>query len=315
MKQSPRDDGVFAAIDRVDTRLTIFDWPDPPDLRLEEAVAHMASFESGNAEPVVHEADGGRHLSWEGTLTGGLATLYERLSPLLLAHGLDAVFADGRLEVFAPAMGPIVVLGVRRRPAVLARHDFERRLALLVRGDEVDRSFPPGAAAPGGAAVLPPGRPRLPAPRPGATTSMDRFRVDRLGDAEATLTQRYDSAGNLEEAWVSCHTLDWRTDFLAPGTRRVPGEEFERSMVWRIAQWEWLAERGSDLDLGRWVLRAHNTSTAADVAGLLAGSLGWWVRRATEDGVRLCRTLIDSGDACFESALRRLADELAGLPA
>lgn len=318
MKQPSRDSGVFAGIDRVETRLTIFDWPDRPDLRLEEAVAHLAAFEAGNGEPVVLAAEGGRHLSWEGTLTGGFATLYERLAPFLVDHGLDAVFADARLEVFAPAFGPVVVLGVRRRPAVLDRCDFERRLARLDRGGDVDGSFPPASPGPEAAHSGQPLARKIPAAavtRAHAHEAIAQFRVDRLGDAEATLTERYDPAGHLEEAWVSCQTLDWRTDFLAPGTCRVPGEAFERSMVWRIAQWEWLAERGSDSDLGRWVMRSHNTSTAADVATLLSDSLTWWVRRATEEGIRRCQALVDDGERCFEPALRRLADELAGLPA
>lgn len=313
MKQSPRDKGVFQGIDRVETRLTIFDWPERPELRLEEAVAYLAGFEAGNGEPVVLTAEGARHLAWEGTLTGGVATLYERLSPLLLEHGLDAVFGDSRLEVFAPARGQVVVLGVRRRPAVLDRDEFEQRMARLDHGGDLDTSFPPADVAAVDRAPRPLARKIAPGRPCQHDESMTRFRIDRLGDAETTLTERYDAAGNPEEAWVSCQSLDWRTDFLAPGTCRVPGERFECSLVWRIAQWEWLTERGSDLDIGRWVLRSHNTTTAAEVASLLSGSLAWWVRRATEGGIRLCQALLDGGEAAFEPALHRLSDELAGL--
>ena len=317
MKQSTRAGSVFAGIDRVDARLTIFDWPDRPDLRLEEAVTHLAAFEAGNAEPEILEADGGRHLAWEGSLTGGLATLYERLSPFLVEQGLDAVFADARLEVFAPATGPVVVLGVRRRPAVLPRPDFERRMARLDQGDEVDSSFPPSAVARALERALPAARSCAAAARSGTQARrLTPFRAERLSDAETTVTERYDPAGNLEEAWISCQTLDWRTDFLAPGTCRVPGERLERSLMWRSAQWEWLAERGSDSDLGRWVLRAHNTSTAADVAALLpAGSLTEWVRRTTEEGIRLCGALIEGGRREVEPARDRLCCELRALVA
>lgn len=302
---------VFAAIERLDTRLTVFDWPERPDPALEAAVAHLAAFEQGNGKPTLLRAEGRCHLAWHGRLTGGLGTLYERLAPFLRLDGLDAHFADSRLEVFAPARGPLVLLGAERRAEILGRGEFERRLALVDAGRPVAATFP----LPEGAGDAPAGdsRPALPA-LDRAPATPPPF-AEGLRDADATLTERYDPDGFLEEAWVSCQTLEWRTDFMAPGTARIPGEAFAETLVWRTARWEWLAERGGDHDVGRWALRSHGSLTASDVAALLPPALGWWVRRATEEGVRLCEALRDGGEEHCDDAELRLRTELAQLPA
>jgi hypothetical protein len=111
----------FPPTARIDTRLTIVDWPLTVDEELEAAVAGVTTFELANDAPAVVEDGLTRHLAWRGYLTGGLLTLYERLGSLLSDRGLSAFYADPRLEVIVPAEGELVVLGPLRHPIRIPR--------------------------------------------------------------------------------------------------------------------------------------------------------------------------------------------------
>jgi hypothetical protein len=73
------------------------------------------------------------------------------------------------------------------------------------------------------------GRPPL-TDRPASITQLPPGEIDfdLLGDSDYELTERYDPEGNLEESWLSCSVLRWRTDFVAPGTIRSPNKLLER---------------------------------------------------------------------------------------
>ncbi len=133
---------------------------------------------------------------------------------------------------------------------------------------------------------------------------------DRLARASATLIERCDSEGLLEEAWISCQTADWRTEFLSPGTCRIPGEAFGESLRWRVAQWRWEAAGGHE---ARWVLRAHGPMNALGVVRLVPPPMHDWIAKATADGLEVCRSLAERGALRFTEDHRRLSVELAAL--
>ena len=111
------------------------------------------------------------------------------------------------------------------------------------------------------------------------------------------------SDGMLGEAWASFRGPRYRTDFLAPGSEGVPGQELEESLTWRAAQWERVdgvaaprpvagGAHSSDLlcDDG-WELLAWSPIGALEVRRLLPSNLGQWVARATESAITTAQWL------------------------
>jgi hypothetical protein len=131
----------FPPTARIDTRLTIVDWPLTVDEELEAAVAGITTFELANDARAVVEDGLTRHLAWRGYLTGGLLTLYERLGSLLSDRGLSAFYADPRLEAFVPADREVVVLGALRHPIRIDRADWDARVAAADDGSELAEGF------------------------------------------------------------------------------------------------------------------------------------------------------------------------------
>jgi hypothetical protein len=127
----------FPPTARIDTRLTVVDWPLVADDELDAAVLGVTAFELANAAPAVVEDGTNRHLAWRGYLTGGLLTLYERLGTLLSERGLGAFYADPRLEVFVPADGEVVVLGALRHPIRIERTGWDARVAAADGGNDL----------------------------------------------------------------------------------------------------------------------------------------------------------------------------------
>jgi hypothetical protein len=321
----------FAATARIDTRLTVVDWPSVPEQELTDAVTAVTTFELANDAPAVLEDVATRHLAWRGYLTGGLLTLYERLGSLLSEHGLSAFYADPRLEVFVPAEGSVVVLGALRHPLILPRDIWDARVAKADSGDDLAAEFLRDALAGADSVFADAMRAAEEAPpssvaqRPAAieTTVPGELDFELLDDSDYELTERYDPEGNLDETWVSCQVLRWRTDFVAPGTVLPPDQRLEDAVRWRVSQWEWTEEadpalapdvaEDDELDSdGGWVLRANVPVTAADVAANLPLALQPWIRRVTQEVAEWMGDLAAS-DPTFGSAAEGLRAEAAAL--
>jgi hypothetical protein len=317
----------FPPTARIDTRLTIVDWPLTVDEELEAAVAGVTTFELANDAPAVVVDGLTRHLAWRGYLTGGLLTLYERLGALLSDHGLSAFYADPRLEAFVPAEGEVVVLGPLRHPIRIDRADWDARVAAADEGSELAEGFIRSALE-GASEVIDQARHAaqeepgaLAAPRPEAIEQRapGEVELDLLDDSDFELTERFDPEGNPEESWVSCRVLRWRTDFVPPGTVRDPDQRLEDALSWRVSQWQWVPEETEDDDeddedeWGEWSLRAHSPIDAAAVIDRLPEPLTLWVRRRTEQAVELFDEL-ELEEPAFAAAARRLKAELDALP-
>lgn len=293
------------APERSPSRLTVHGWPARPEPEVERAIAYVTTFERGNEPPVVLGAGERRQLAWRGAITGGVLTLYEHLAPVLQAHGLDATFADARLEVYVPPHGPLMVLGEDGRGLPLARAEFERRIARMDHGDGAAELF----TGPAAAAATPDGTAEGEDP---ARSAWLEALTARVACAEVTLVERFDPDGFLEEAWSTCQVLGWRVEFLTPGTCRAPEDSLENCLVWRVTEWEWLPA-GNGRQLGRWRLSGRRAVEAREVAAALPDALAAWVARATEEGIDLCQALVDGGEGHFADARLRLRAELAAL--
>src|SRR5215211_229919 len=218
-------DGVeFPPPSRIDTRLTVIDWPLAEDEELAAAVTGVTTFELANAAPALVEDGTTRHLAWRGYLTGGLLTLYERLGPLLSERGLSAFYADPRLEVFVPCQGEVVVLGALRHPIRVDRADWDARVAAADDGNELAEGFLRSAMEGAGDVIEQVRRAAqehphpLVAPRPQSfgQRAPGEVEFDLLEESDFELTERFDPEGNAAESWVSCRVLRWRTDFVRP---------------------------------------------------------------------------------------------------
>ena len=317
----------FPPTARIDTRLTIVDWPLTVDEELEAAVAGVTTFELANDARAVVEDGLTRHLAWRGYLTGGLLTLYERLGSLLSERGLSAFYADPRLEAFVPADGEVVVLGALRHPIRIDRAEWDARVAAADDGSELAEGFIRSALE-GASEVIEQARHAaqeepgtLGAPRPEAIEQRapGEVELDLPDDSDCELTERFDPEGNPEESWVSCRVLRWRTDFVPPGTVREPDQRLEDTLSWRVSQWQWVPQDAQDEDeddegeWGEWALRAHSPIDAATVAERLPEPLMGWVRHRTEQGVALFDEL-EAEEPAFAAAARRLKAELEALP-
>jgi hypothetical protein len=133
----------------------------------------------------------------------------------------------------------------------------------------------------------------------------DRSAIDfgQVRCCHLTLSEWYDSDGVFGEAWASFRGVRHRTDFLAPGSEGVPGQELEEALTWRVTQWDRVegyapprpvacGGHSSDLlgDEG-WRLRAWAPVGAVEVSRLLPKSLNSWVARATENGIATAQWL------------------------
>jgi hypothetical protein len=285
----------FPPTARIDTRLTVLDWPLTVDQEVEAAVAGVTTFELANDAPAVVEDGLTRHLAWRGYLTGGLLTLYERL-------------------------------GALRHPIRIDRADWDARVATAYDGSELAEGFIRSALE-GAGEIIEQARHAaqeqsgaLGAPRPEAfeQRAPGEVELDLLDDSDFELTERFDPEGNPEESWVSCRVLRWKTDFVSPRTVREPDHRLEDALSWRVSQWQWVPEETEDEDddddgeWGEWALRGHSPITAAEVAQRLPEPLVLWVRRRTEQAVELLNELETEGPA-FVAAARRLKAELAAL--
>jgi len=321
-------DGVeFPPPSRIDTRLTVIDWPLAEDEELAAAVTGVTTFELANAAPALVEDGTTRHLAWRGYLTGGLLTLYERLGPLLSERGLSAFYADPRLEVFVPCQGEVVVLGALRHPIRVDRADWDARVAAADDGNELAEGFLRSAMEGAGDVIEQVRRAAqehphpLVAPRPQSfgQRAPGEVEFDLLEESDFELTERFDPEGNAAESWVSCRVLRWRTDFVPPGTVREPDQRLEDALSWRVSQWQWVPEETEDEDedaeheWGEWALRAHSPIDASTVAERLPQALMLWVRRRTEQAVELFDEL-ETDEPAFAAATRRLKAELDNLP-
>jgi hypothetical protein len=205
----------FPPTARIDTRLTIVDWPLVPNDELASEVEAVATFELANDKPAIVDDGATRHLAWRGFLTGGLLTLYERLGTLVSAHSLSAFYADPRLEVFVPAEGNVVVLGAMRYPIRLERADWDARVRVADSADDLAAEFI-HAALSGAGEVIAEARHAVeedPAPLVPRVPEMVEQRApgevefDLLDDSDFELIERYDPEGNPEETWVSRQVL------------------------------------------------------------------------------------------------------------
>jgi hypothetical protein len=307
----------FPPTARIDTRLTVIDWPADADDELIEAVTGVTTFEIANDGPSIVEDGDRRHLVWRGYLTGGILTLYERLGRTLSELGMGAFFGDPRIEVFVPARGDVIVLGALRYAIPLAREDWDSRVATAKSAADLARDLipPPTTAAeeiiaearrtadeePHPFLAVRPEALEMPAP--------GEVQLDLLDDAECELTERYDPEGNLEAAWLSFGMIRWRTDFVAPLTVLPPYQSMMDCLTWRVTQWEWLADED---DEGTWEPRAQMPVTVRDVADRVAGKLALWVRGMTELAIEQLEQLAEEQPA-FHEAAEALRWEIAQL--
>ena len=291
------DELLASAWDRIDSRLTIVNWPCEPPPVLAEAIANLVMFETANGPPaVLPGAEDTNVLVWRGYLTGGIAALYEQLSGLVDAHGLIALIGDARLEVHLVARADrVAVLGALRHPVLVDRGEFEAKLAgasgaadlaasffhdalnqaageVLARALERDRAQSHGIGAPPPAA--------LPQVAPG------ELDFDLLEEATVEVCEVYDPEDDLIEAAIRCETFGgWLTDFLAPGFGNPEGERWEDSFCWRAVQWRWV-DRGEDATdddrPGGWRLRARQELPVDELARWLPPDVVSWLDRMTQ---------------------------------
>ena len=319
----------FPPTARIDTRLTVVDWPLTVDEELENAVAGVTTFELANDAPVVVEDGLTRHLAWRGYLTGGLLTLYEQVGALVSDRGLSAFYADPRLEVFIPASGDVVVLGALRYPIRVDRPDWDARVAAAESGSDLAAGLIEEATETASEVIEQARRAAeddphpLVAPRPEAfeQRAPGEVELDLLEDSDFELTERFDPEGNPEQSWVSCRVLRWRTDLVPPGTVRDPDHRLEDAVTWRVSQWQWVPSDTEDdeedideeeAEWGSWELRANSPFAAAAVSELLPEPLQPWVRRMTEQAVGLFES-IELEEPAFTGAAARLKEELQAL--
>jgi hypothetical protein len=137
------DDVLDGAWDRIDSRLTIVNWPAEPPDALAAAVTNLVTFEAANAPPAVLAGTADTDvLVWRGYLTGGIAALHEAVIGLIDEHGLIALIGDARLEIHVVGhTDRVAVLGALRHPVVLDREAFEAKLATAAGANDLAAGF------------------------------------------------------------------------------------------------------------------------------------------------------------------------------
>jgi hypothetical protein len=286
----------------VEANLTVLNWPVAPDDDLVSAIFDLIADGTGDAPVVLGDGDG-THLAWRGPFEGGVLGMYRLLDPVLGRRGLSALYASAALEVFVPPAGDVMALrGLRH----VKRDDWDAWVRCAERDEHLAAQL--GGRGQASAAELKrrwAGARRanrdLMARPPGDPGKLD---LGLLAGCHMTLTEWYDPDGMLGEAWASFRGTSHRTDFLAPGSEGVPGQELEESLTWRVTQWERVEGDGpppSPLASGAhssdlindddWRLCAWAPMDALEVRRLLPESLGQWVARATENGVATAQWL------------------------
>jgi hypothetical protein len=305
----------------VDASLTLLDWPDSPDDGLVEAIFELIPAGRGRDAPVVLSTGDGAHLAWRGSLEGGVLCMYRTLDPVFRTRGLGAVYGSAALEVFVPAVGEVMALGGLRHVARAEWDDW-------VRCVERDEQLAARLGRPGSGSLTDVRRRWAGAPGRGARTgtpgSADRDALDfgLLAGCHLTLSEWYDPEGMLGEASASFRGPRHRTDFLAPGSEGVPGQELEESLTWRVAQWERLdgvapsplVASGLHWSDDGWQLRAWSPIDALEVRRLLPPSLGQWVARTTESAITTAQWL-SAQTPRFAPLALSLAEQLRELDA
>lgn len=293
----------FPPTARIDTRLTVIDWPRDPDDELVDAITGVTTFEIANDGPAVVVDSERRHLVWRGYLTGGLLTLYERLGRTLSDLGLGAFFGDPRIEVFVPAEGDVIVLGALRQAIPVPRDEWDARVSTASSAAQLATDLLPRPSTAAEEIIAEARRAAeqepqpFPAVRPEAfeTPAPGEVQFDLIEDAECELAERYGPEGSLEAAWLSFAILRWRTDFLAPLTVLPPYRSLMDSLTWRVAQWECV-------DDDAWELRAHMPVSVREVAGRMPDKLALWVRGMTEHAIEQLELLAEEQPAFLEAA-------------
>ena len=309
----------FPPTARIDTRLTVIDWPDAPDADLVEAVTGVTTFELANDPPDLLVDGDRRHLAWRGYLTGGLLTLFERVGAKVSALGMSAFYGDPRLEVFVPAHGNVVVLGALRVPIVIERDEWDTRVRSAGSASDLvaDLTAPLGSGAEEIIAEARRAAEEEPHPflalRPEALelSAPGEVQLELLEDAEFELTERYAPEGSLDAAWLSFEIPHWRTDFIAPATVLPPYRLLEESQHWRVAQWKWVPD-GEEDDEGEWELWAHMPVNVSDVLQWIPDVIGSWVRNMTELAIGVLEEIAEE-EPVFRVAADTLKRELAAV--
>ena len=287
----------------MDASLTLLKWPVAPDDELIAAIFEfIPAAADGNAPVLLGEGEGA-HLAWRGSFEGGVVGMYRVFDPVFQPRGLAAIYASPVLEVFVPGQGDVMALGGLRH---VQREEWDEWVRCSERDEQIADRLGEGRARSLAdvrrrwEGVRRQGR----ALRAPARTS-DRSAIDfgLLAGCHLTLSEWYDADGVFGEAWASFRGPRHRTDFLAPGSEGVPGQEIEDSLTWRVAQWDRMpgfapprpvasGAHSSDLlcDEG-WGLRAWAPVDALEVSRTLPKTLGSWVARATENGVATAQWL------------------------
>jgi hypothetical protein len=299
----------FPPTGRIDTRLTVIDWPADADDALVDAVTSVTTFEIANDGPTVLIDGDRRHLVWRGYLTGGLLTLYERLGQTLSQLGMSAFYADPRIEVFVPARGDVVVLGALRQPIPVSRQEWDARVAGAGSAAQLAMDLMPRPSTAAEEIIAEARRAAEQEPHPFLAPRPEAFEMpapgevqfDLLDDAECELTERYDPEGSLDAARLSFGMLRWRTDFLAPLTVLPPFRSMMDSLTWRVTQWEWV-EDGQGDDEGGWTPCAQMPVTVREVVDRVPPKLALWVRGMTELAIAQLEELAEEQPAFHEAA-------------
>jgi hypothetical protein len=321
-----RPGGYGQQVERLDTRLLILDLQHEVPEEVESALTELTQLERWNDSPAPLEDDSSRHLCWRGYVTGGVTTVWEMLGELLLREGLSAMYTDPLVEAFVPARGEsVAVLGPLRRPVRLSleewreqvgraanSHDLHDAMIRLGSGGAESEIRAARAAVGADSSSRYQGRPeQIEVRAPGEVL------LELVEESDVTLTESFDPDGFEEGSWASCGVLRWRTEFLAPGTARVPGQSYDDCLTWRVAQWEWAPDDEEDQgstegEEAAWKLRGQMPVRAPDVAEHLPDELRQWVERATRHGIERADELRDEvpGAVSVAESLRSQLAEL-----
>jgi hypothetical protein len=290
-----------AAWDRIDSRLTIVNWPvEPPDA-LVAAITNLVRFEPANSAPSVLPGAGDADvLVWRGYLTGGIAALYEQLIGFVDEHGLVALMGDARLEVHvAGGSRRVAVLGALRHTVVADRDEFVAKLVGAASANDLATGFLQDALNRGAEDVLvralerdraQEGQLGSPPPKVLPQTPPGELDVDLLDEATVEVIETYDPERDLVDALIRCEAFGgWRTDFLAPGLGHLDAEPWEDTFCWRAVQWRSVsdhAERPNDVGDaddadGLWRLHARAELAVDAIARWMPADVVPWPDRMT----------------------------------
>jgi hypothetical protein len=292
---------VSVPFQRVRTWMTILDAVEPLPQDLVDALTHLTDFEDGNGPALLVPAGPATcAVVWRGYLTGGVATVYEHLSPLVDRHALAALFGDDRIEVHVRGgTEDATVIAPMTDPLTVDRMLWEQRLQAACEPDDLahwfllDRMREQAEEVLEGVRAAERQRPEwIDAAPPDAQLEVPPGVVDLALLAVATfhLVESYTSDGLLDDAIVECRAVGgrWRTDVHAPCIDSAPGDD--GCDTWRLVQWH----RDHDgVEPDRWVLDAREDVDLGTVVGCLPPDLRSWAERRTRDAIALLDELVD----------------------